>query len=264
MRILKYLRLHYAFLRASFAADIEYRVNFFVRIATDVMWYCAQVLTFEVIYSQTPMLGSWNVEKTRIFLGILFMVDAIYMIFVQENLDHMSDNVRRGQLDLLLVKPVNSQFMVSCRRVSTAFFVNFCLAVGWFSWSIAHYSEPLPLFRVLWLLLLVPAGFFVFYSLRFFFTTVTLITVRAENLQYLWYQLYRLGMRPDTIYNPWVKYLVLTAIPVGLVASVPARALLEPPNYGLFAWSVALGAICFYGSTRFWRYALRHYSSASS
>src|SRR3989344_4579434 len=103
--LVKYAKLHWAFFRASFAADIEYRMNFFVRIITDVMWYCAQVLTFEVIFTQTPLLGSWDVHKTRIFLGLLFMVDAVYMIFVQENIDHMSQNVRKGELDLLLVKP---------------------------------------------------------------------------------------------------------------------------------------------------------------
>jgi ABC-2 type transport system permease protein len=260
----KYLSLHWAFFRASFAADIEYRLNFFLRIFTDILWYAAQVITFEVLFLQTPMLGSWNAEKVRIFLGILFITDAIYMTFVQGNLDTLSDDVRKGQLDLLLVKPVNSRFIVSCRKVSSAFIVNFFLALTWTIWAIRSYSEPLPLERVFWLFLLIPCGLVIFYSLRFTFSVVSLLTVRADNLQYLWYQIYRLGMRPDTIYTPWMKMIVLTALPVAFVASVPSRALLEEPNYGLFAGAVVAATTCFVLSGKFWKFALTKYSSASS
>lgn len=260
----KYFWLHWAFFRASFAADIEYRLNIFLHVCTDIMWYTAQILTFEVIYRQTPTLGSWTLEKTRIFLGILFIVDALYMVFLQENLNHLGDGVRKGQLDLLLVKPVNSQFMVSCRKLGVAYIINLGLASTWLFWAIHRYSEPLPAARILWLLFLIPSGVMILYGMRFIFAAVTVITVRADNLQYLWYQIYRLGMRPDTIYTPWMKFFVLAIVPMGLIASVPSRALLEEPNYGLFLWSLVVGALSLYASARFWKYALRHYSSASS
>lgn len=260
----KYSLLHAAFFRASFTADIEYRVNFALRIFTDVIWYVAQAAVFEVIYLQTPVLGTWTRDMTRIFLGILFISDGIFSLIFSANLDHFSEQVRRGDLDLLLAKPVNSQFMMSCQRVSTTFVFNIAIGVAWFAWSVANYSESIPWWRFLWLVLLIPCGVMMTYALRFFFAAMTLIVVRAENLQYLWYNFFRLGTRPDSIYPIWLRYLLISALPVAFIASVPARVLLEPTSPSLILLGLAMTGFFFWLSTRFWAYALSFYASASS
>ena len=96
LKIKKYFRLFVAFFRASFVADLEYRANFALRILTDIFWYVAQIITFETIFRHTKIVGAWNVEHTRVFLGILFVVDALYMILFSDNLDRLSERVRKG------------------------------------------------------------------------------------------------------------------------------------------------------------------------
>lgn len=264
MMLKKYLSLYWAFFRASFAADIEYRMNFVTRIVTDIFWYCAQIISFEVIFSFTNQVGSWTLPQARVFLGILFVVDAFTMILFQENLDHFSEKVRKGELDLLLAKPINSQFIISCQRIGTAMIANLVMGLGWLIWSLNHLDGGIHWGRFLWLLILVPSGVSIFYLFRFVFAASAVLFTRAENLQYLWYQLYRLGTRPDTIYVPWLKYTVLTILPVGLIASVPARAVLNPPNFPLFLWTIFVAVFCLWMSRIFWNYVIRNYSSASS
>jgi len=259
----KYFHLFLAFFRASFVADLEYRMNFATRILTDIIWYAAQIVTFEALFRVTDQIGSWNLAQTRVFLGMLFFVDALYMIFFSENLDRMSEKVRKGELDLLLAKPVSSQFMISCQRVNTAIIGNLLLATGWLTYALMGLPD-FNWLRLLWLIILVPAGLLSLYSIRFSFCAVALIFTRADNVQYLWYQLYRLGMRPDSIYFPWLKMMILTVLPVAAVASIPSRALLDPPNFGLFAWVLIWSGVLLYLSHRFWNYCLKFYSSASS
>lgn len=259
----KYWTLFKAFLKASMVADLEYRANLTIRFVTDVFWYAAQILTFETIFSHTDRIGSWNLEQTRVFLGILFIVDAFYMILFSENLDKMSDRVRKGELDLLLAKPVNSQFMLSTQRVNTAITGNLLLGIGWLTFAIYGLPEFDPI-RLLWLIVLIPAGLMTLYSIRFAFCSTAIVFTRSENLQYLFFQLYRLGMRPDSIYKPWLKTLLMTALPVAFVASVPASAILEPPRWETFGWAVVWTTTLVYLSGVFWRFCLKHYSSASS
>lgn len=261
--LIKYFRLFKAFFKASLVADLEYRANFATRIATDIIWYAAQIVTFEALFRVTDRIGDWNLAQTRVFLGILFVVDAFYMIFFSENLDRMSDKVRKGEIDLLLAKPINSQFMVSCQRINTAIFGNLLIGIAWLTFSLVSLPD-LQWIRVLWLIILIPTGILSLYSIRFIFCSLALIFTKADNIQYLWFQLYRLGMRPDSIYVPWMKVLVLTLLPVAVIASVPARALLDPPNWGLFAWVVLWAMGILYLSHRFWNFCLRNYSSASS
>ena len=54
--IKKYFSLYMAMFKASFIADLEYRANFFTRILTDIFWYIAQVVTFEVLFTHTKKL----------------------------------------------------------------------------------------------------------------------------------------------------------------------------------------------------------------
>jgi ABC-2 type transport system permease protein len=259
----KYLSLYASLFKASFIADLEYRVNFLTRIFTDIVWYIAQIVGFEVLYRHTSTIGDWNLSQTRVFLGLLFVIDAIYMILFHDNLDRFASKVHKGELDLILAKPVNSQFMVSLQRASTALIGNFLIGSAWLVYSLYGLESLEPL-RLLWLLILIPSGVIVVYITRFVILCASVIFTKAENLQFIWYQMYKLGMRPDSIYTSWVKYVLLTILPFALVASVPARALLEPPNLVLFAWAVILAGCLLYWSTLFWKFCLKYYSSASS
>jgi ABC-2 type transport system permease protein len=259
----KYIRLLVAFFKASLVADLEYRANFATRIITDCFWYAAQIISFETIFRHTSKIGDWNVEQTRVFLGMLFIVDACYMVLFSENLDKISERVRKGEMDLLLTKPLNSQFMLSCQRMNTAILGNLVLGCIWLLGSLAHLPD-FNWLRLLWLIILIPAGLLSLYSIRFAFSATALIFTRTDNLQYLWFQIYRLGMRPDSIYVPWLKFAVLTFLPVAVVASVPARALLDPPDLLLFGWVLIWTFALLYFSHRYWNYCLKFYSSASS
>lgn len=257
------LRIVRALATASFQADLEFRANFISRIVTDIFWYAAQILTFETLYLHTDTIGLWGRDQTRVFLGILFVVDAIYMVLFHDNLDHLSYKVRRGDLDLLLVKPVNSQLMISCQRMATALMGNFMIGLSWLIWSMSQLPD-LSWGRMGYLIVLIPCGVVVLYCVRFILSATAVIFTRAEGIQYMWYQLYKLGMRPDSIYRPWLRYLLLSLFPVAVIASVPARALLDPPDFGLFAYVMGLTAVLLYASNRFWRFALTKYVSASS
>jgi ABC-type uncharacterized transport system, permease component len=259
----KYFSIYAAMFKASVISDLEYRVNFLTRIVSDIFWYVAQIATFEVLYLHTPKIGDWNVAQFRVFLGLIFVIDALYMIILHDNLENFTEKVRKGDLDLLLAKPVNSQFMISLQKASTAMAGNLLLGLGWLTYSLSQLPEFNPL-RLLWLIILIPCSLTVIYSMRFMVSSTATIFTRSENLQFMWYQLYKIGMRPDSMYFPWFKWIILTVLPVGVVASVPARALLDPPNYFILLWPLILSPILLYGTSRFWRYCLTHYSSASS
>jgi len=100
--------------------------------------------------------------------------------------------------------------------------------------------------------------------MRFMLSATAIIFTRSENLQFLWWQIYKLGMRPDSMYSPAIKWVLLTLVPVGVIISLPARALLNPPDFFYLIWPVILVPILLYGTHRFWQYALKFYSSASS
>lgn len=259
----KHARLFKALALASFQADLEYRANFISRIATDIVWYAAQILTFETLFLHTANIGGWNAPQMRVFLGTLFVADALYMIFFHDNMQEFPEKVRKGDLDLLLMKPVSSQFFMSLQRIATALVGNLLIGLGWLTWALWHLEDFNP-GRLLWLVILIPSGVLVLYTIRIMMATMSIIFTRSDSLQYLWFQFYKLGMRPDSLYQPWLKYMLMSFLPVLVIAAIPARALTQKPEPGLYLYSVLLCSFLLWVSGRFWRYALSKHTSASS
>lgn len=264
MGLKRYLSMLLAFFRTSVVADMEYRANITAKILTDFLWYFAQLLTFEVLYQHTTTLGGWHLNQLRVFMTLLFVVDALYMIFFSENLDQIPYKVVRGEVDLLLAKPVDSQFMLSTMRMNTAYCVNIVLVTAAFFWALSQLDNGIPWARLPVLLVVIPSGVLVMYATRIIFSAASFFYGNTSQLTLLWFQFYRLGTRPDVLYPSWLRYVVLTILPMGFVASVPARLLVDEWSWGLPLASLAVGISSLAFSRWYWQKALRRYASASS
>lgn len=261
---MRYLKLWLQFLKISWMADFEYRFNFVVRIFGEFMWYTAQISVFEVLYTHTQSLYGWDINAVRVFMGTLFLVDGIYMVFFSENLDHLSSLVRKGDLDLYLVKPINSQFMISLRKVASANLVNCALVSLYLLWALSRLSQTVSFGQATMFAIMAACGVVLFYCTRLLFGMLVFVLHEAGNVQFVWYNLYRLGTRPDILYPRYLRLIIMTAIPVGLIASVPARILVEGPDFKLLLWSVSVAILFFIVTALCWQRALRNYASASS
>jgi len=216
------------------------------------------------LYTHTSSISGWDVHAMRVFMGTLFLTDVFYLIFFIESLDSMAGLVKRGDLDLYLTKPVVSQFMISFRKVSVVYVFNLLLILAYLLWGIRQLPGSITWMQVLSYCVIVVSGIVSLYSMRFMFATLSVLLHDAGNIQFVWYQLYRLGTRPDPIYPPGLRLIVLTVFPVAFFASVPARVLIEgiEPRLLLAAPVLAVGLL--FLSHLFWERALRQYSSASS
>jgi ABC-2 type transport system permease protein len=262
--IWRYLSIWGALFRTSFVADMEYRANIVMKVFTDILWYVAQLLTFWVLYQHTETLGGWHFNQLCVFMMLLFLVDGLYMILFSENMDQLPAKVVRGELDLLLAKPVDSQFMLSVQKLNTPYCVNILLVLVGFCWSLTQLEGGVPWARLPMLLVAIPAGLSVMYSSKLFFSASSIYYGNVSNLMMVWFQLYRLGTRPDVLYPPWLRYVVLGVIPMGFIASAPARMLVAPFEWWLPCASILMGIFALASSRWYWKRAIRRYASASS
>lgn len=260
----RYFLLWLSFLKMSWMADIEYRLNFVVRFIGEFSWYIAQLSVFEVLYKHTTTISGWDVHGMRVFMGTLFLTDVLYMILFMESMDNIAGFVKRGDLDLYLTKPVNSQFMVSVRKVAVVYFVNLAAILGYLYWGISKLPGAISVYQILSYTVCILTGLIALYAIRFMFATLSVVLQDAGNMQFVWHQLYRLGMRPDPIYPAALRMIVLTVFPVAFFASVPSRILVEGINTPLLIAAPCLAMTLLYLSHFFWESALRRYSSASS
>jgi len=112
--------------------------------------------------------------------------------------------------------------------------------------------------------IMIPAGMIIVYSIWLLLTTMAFWFVRVENFGELFYAFYETGRFPVTIYNRWIRFVLTYIVPVAFLTTFPAATLLGRLSMYFVMASIGIAGALFYLSHRFWNYAIRFYSSASS
>ena len=119
LRTLKlYLEIYRVQLKNNWVREAVYRTNFLTSVTVDVIWIFVEVSLFTVLYANVSSLGGWTKPQVFFFLGIFFSSDAIFTTLFQRNFWAFSDLVNKGDLDILLTKPVHPVFLALSRWIN--------------------------------------------------------------------------------------------------------------------------------------------------
>ncbi len=262
--MIRYLRLFVYFLRFSFSKALQFRIDFFFRIGMDIIFYLVNILFYDVVYRHTDLIGGWNREQMFVFIAAFLLIDALNMTLFADNLSNISFFVNRGDLDYYLIRPVSSLFFLSLREFAASSFVNLLMAIGILTAAIIRYSGPTPPLLIVFFILLLFNGVYLRYLVRMLTIIPAFWLHSNRGLQMAFYHLVRFLERPDTIFTGWLRVILTTVLPFGLMVSFPARILFGGVQWKLLLHitvvTVVLSGVVFL----FWRRGLRAYSSASS
>jgi ABC-2 type transport system permease protein len=248
-----------------------FKSNFLLWIVVELLWFGLQLSFIGVLYLHTDRIGSWTKWQVVMLIGASSFIQQLYQAFFLINCTNLSELVRTGKLDFLLLLPVNTRFVVSLRQVDLGAFVNaaFALATVGYALHMAYTTHeitslPTPL-QLFGFIVLCIVGIVIHYSLMFLLATISFWTVRAQGIVWGYYNLFNIARMPDEAFRGVFKGIFTFAIPMLLVSNVPARVLVKPATS--LKWSLlllAMSVLCFAISEWGWRASLRRYTSASS
>ncbi len=262
----RYLSVYAALWKNSVTREMTFKGNFVLWIVVELLWLGLQLSFISVLYLHTQQIGSWTKWEVVLLIGASHFIQQIFQAFFLINCTNLSELVRNGKLDFLLLLPVNTRFLVSLRQVDLGSFVNAAFSVALMAYAARQLHLVPSLIQVLGFLVLCVAGIVVHYSLMFLLASISFWTVRAQGIVWGYYNLFNIARMPDEAFPRGVfKALFTFAVPMLLVSNVPARVLadkLASPRPLLLL--LAMSLICFFVSEWGWRASVRRYTSASS
>ena len=113
-------------------------------------------------------------------------------------------------------------------------------------------------------ILLLANGFLVMMAVHVLVVALGIVTTEVDHIVMAYRDIETMGRFPVDIYREPLRQVLTFAIPVGLMFTIPAKALLGLLSWPVIVMAFALGLASIYLSLRFWNYAVRKYSSASS
>jgi ABC-2 type transport system permease protein len=263
MRLGLYLRIYGVQIKNNWVREVVYRTNFLMALTTDIVWIAVEFSLFTVIYANTRTLAGWTQEQVFFFLGIFFASDALFTTLFQRNFWQFSDLVNRGELDILLTKPVSPVFLALSRWISLTAVLNFALGIA----IAVRFAGPAGFeggWKWLLLVFWLGVGLVTAILVRFAFSVWIFWTERSWALSRMYYQFFAFATKPDSLYPRAIRYLILTALPFAFIGSVPARALLQGLSADEYARIGAVLLAFLAADITLWRMGLRRYQSASS
>ncbi len=260
---MRYLKLLGTFYKASILMDLEYRASFVTNLLLSLAGGASTVATMGIFYLHTDRIGDWTFHQALIVLGLFQAFIGLVDTFISPNVREFTEHIRLGTMDFILTKPLNSQFHASLRRVNIWRFIDVLIGLALIVYALAH-LPPVSLDRALMFLVLAACAAIMLYALIMLLITSAFWFVQLENVMELIFTFYEAGRFPVTIFPTWVRAVLTFVVPIAFITTVPAAVVLGRLNVEFVLYSIGVAALLFTASALFWRYAVRHYSSASS
>lgn len=260
----RYARLLLVQLRTSLTLAVQYRFDFFVEGALALLWLAITIVPLVIVFGKRANVAGWTFPEALVVLGFFSLLKAVLDGGVTPSLTAVADDVRKGTLDFVLLKPADAQFIVSTTRFEPWRIIDFLgsLAILVYAFhllgrvpSLAHVAAGAVLFLVAVVLL---------YSIWILIVSISLRVVKVDNLSYLFISIFDAGRWPIHVFKGVLRVIFTVVFPLALMTTYPAQALLGTLS-ALPAALTLVGALIFATLARaLWRQALRHYTSASS
>jgi ABC-2 type transport system permease protein len=223
-------------------------------------------------YVRAERVAGWDKHQFFVFIATSMLINSIVQMFFMTNADEFSELIRTGGLDFALLKPIDTQFLVSLRRVEWASLANFVVAGVLMAYALPRVQSFPP---TLWQLVLYPvyvlAGVCILYSLTIVLAASSVWFGRNTSIYDFWFYITNFSRYPMEIYHgpfgDWLRRVFTFVLPILIVVNVPARMLAKPlrPEYAYLAL-FAIGAtfVSLVASRWVFQRALASYRSASS
>ena len=291
----QYGRVWMTFLQNSLIREMTFRGNLLITIVTRGFWFAAQLILFDIIYRNVNSINDWSRDDYFAFMATGMLINAIVETFFMPNCANFSELIRSGNLDFVLLKPIDTQFLVSFEKVNLAMLNQVILAGGLLFYALFNVTlfeqamsviqnliqsgQWFPLFiicfqgtvQILMYCLLLAVGVAFFYSLMIALASSSIWFGRNQGLYDFWFYITVFARYPSSIYSgsptgEVIRFAFSYVIPILLVVTVPARLLLskalEPSWITFVSVSITLALLLI--SRYIFKWSLNSYRSASS
>ncbi len=265
MNARRYATIYAALWRNSVIREMSFKGNFILWIFVEFLWFALQLSFIGVIYLHTDRINDWTKWEVVLLIGASHFIQQIFQAFFLTNCTQLSELIRTGKMDFMLLLPVNTRFLISLRQVDLGGFVNGSSAIAVMIYALKQLHITPDATQIAGFLALCLAGILIHYSLMLLLSSASFWTVRAQGIVWGYYNLFNIARMPDSAFRGLFRAFFTFAIPMLLVSNVPAKLLtrhLQSPMEMVLL--VGMSLMCFAVSEFGWRYALRHYTSASS
>ncbi|MBI2034963.1 MAG: ABC-2 family transporter protein [Candidatus Levybacteria bacterium] len=260
----RYFYFYLALIRINGNTFIAYRGNFLNSVLSSFVWGIFSIVSILLLTSKTSSLFGWSRNEIIMLTAFHAVVMGIFHMIFSRNFEYFSRIIDLGQLDSFLLKPIDSQFFLSTRYINYASIIRIAMGVLLIAYLLKRIPFPITPLHVLLSILFMICGILLLYAIWYILITVTIWANRLSNMVEVLYTISGIMRFPGEMYKELSFYLFLFLFPLTLVLATPLKFLLGRFDGISGVIMIIFTGALFFISRRWWKFALKHYISASS
>lgn len=264
MRWAHYRRIAGAVVRQSLVREAQFRSQLWVTMIIGVLEVAVALVPALLVFSHTGRVHGWSIGDVVAVTGAAQLLTALLAVFVSPNQAKMTEYIREGDLDQLLMRPVPLQAYAASRWLQPAELwgaVAGLLLIILGAVRAGLRPGPLELLTAAaWFLIGYAAVSMIMLNLGYLAFWITSATQVGELMS----AVLSAGRYPLAFYPMAVRVGLLAIVPLGLATTMPVDALRGATHAAALLWGLGLVIILVLITRLHWLAGLRSYSSASS
>ncbi len=270
----RYLAVFRTFARNSLVRDMMFKTNFLIQCVGSVLWMGVTLCFYVLIFNYADEIGKgtgWHKYEYFVFLSTAMLVNSLMQAFVMPNAQEFSEMIRTGNLDFALLKPIDTQFLVSFQRIEWSAFSNFGFGLLLLAYSLSQLNYVPGAAAIVLYPIYIVCGVAIMYSVMICLAGTSIWMGRNQSLYDFWFYITNFSRYPMEIYNgTWgnpLRWLLTFLVPVLVAINVPARFMamqLDREKWYLAGFAIFATVAALWLTRRIFILALRSYRSASS
>jgi len=264
MNLRKYLKVYKKFLHTSLASELEYKTNILVDLITAILSLIGSIFLLSIFFQNNGNIGGWKFEQALIIQGIYTILNGITNTWFNPNLTEIVKHIREGTLDFVLLKPIDSQFFISLIKINPSGFLEIMLGFFLLFFCIRINQININLSFLTLSLITISCSISILYSLWFFISTTTIWFVKTWNAIEVLRSFLYIGRFPLNSFSLSLRIFFSVFIPIAFITAIPSEVFLGLSQVWKILLEVIVASVFLITSRKFWLFALKFYSSASS
>ena len=264
MILKKYLKVYTKFLHTSLASELEYKTNIIIDLITAILSLIGSIFLLSIFFQNNRSIGGWEFEEALIIQGIYTILNGITNTWFNPNLTEIVKHIREGTLDFVLLKPIDSQFFISLKKINPSGFLEIMLGFCLLLFCIRINQINLNLSFLTLSLITIICSICILYSLWFLISATTIWFVKTWNATEVLRSFLYIGRFPLNSFSFSLRIFFSVFIPIAFITTIPSEVFLGLSNFWKILLEIIVAAVFLMTSRKFWAFALKFYSSASS
>ena len=264
MNLKKHIKIYSLFLYTSLASEFEYKTNIIIDFITAILSLVGSIFLLTIFFQNTDNIGGWKFEQALIIQGIYTILNGITNTWFNPNLTEIVKHIREGTLDFVLLKPIDSQFFISLKKIAPSGFMEIILGVAILFYCIGINKININLGFLFLCFTTLICSIVILYSIWFLISTTTIWFVKTWNATEVLRSFLYVGRFPLNSFSFSLRIFFSIFVPIAFITTIPSETFLGLAQLWEIFLELLVSGIFLIISRRFWLFALKFYTSASS